>query len=77
MSEVRERLGTALFLRVAGPDGAAHADRQREHGVEEGVGDQLGDAELGALDEVVATDVTAGLDHPSACVLHAAGTRAQ
>jgi uncharacterized protein (DUF2236 family) len=27
MSEVRERLGTALFLRVAGPDGAAHAAR--------------------------------------------------
>jgi uncharacterized protein (DUF2236 family) len=27
MSEVRERLGAALFLRVAGPDGPAHAER--------------------------------------------------
>ena len=36
------------------------------------VGDQLGDAELGALDEVGAADVAAGVDHPAARLLHAA-----
>ena len=45
--------------------------------VEERVGDQLGDAELGALDEVGAVDVVAGVDHPAACFLHAARARAQ
>src|SRR6476661_4925307 len=57
--------------------GAAHPHAQRRLGVEQRVGDELGDAELGALDEVLATDVQAGVDDPAACVLDAAGSRAQ
>ena len=45
--------------------GAAHPHRDRGLGVQQGVGDQLGDAQLGALDELGATDVTAQSRPPS------------
>jgi hypothetical protein len=57
--------------------GAADADAQGRSRVQQRVGDELGDTQLGALDEVAAGDVMAGADHPAACILHAAGTRAQ
>jgi len=57
--------------------GAADPDQDRGLGVEQRVGDQLGDAQLGALDEIGPVDVRAGVDHPTTCVLHATGTRAQ
>ena len=56
--EGRGRLGGAVAHLDAGVlEGAAHPHGDGGRGVQEGVGDQLGDAELGALDEIGAADV--------------------
>jgi hypothetical protein len=46
-------------------------------GVEQGVGDELGDTELSALDQLGTTDATARVAHPAARVLDGSRTRAE
>ena len=58
-------------------DGASDPDLDRRLAVQEGVGHELGDTELGALGELPTPDVLARPHHPLACVMHAAGTGAQ
>jgi hypothetical protein len=48
--------------------GAADPDPDRGVAMEDGVGHQLGDAELGALDELLAPDLPAQVGHPATCV---------
>ncbi len=58
-------------------DGAAHPDRDRRLAVQQRVGDELRDPQLGALGELGTPDLRAQLGHPAACVLHAAGSLPQ
>ena len=58
-------------------DGAAHPDLDRRLAVQQGVGDQLGDPQLGALGQLVTADVRAQARPPSDVRRARRGARAQ
>jgi hypothetical protein len=64
-----------LDPRVLG--GSAHPHPDRRNAVQDGVADQLGDPQLGALGQVVSTDLGARFDHPASGLVHPTRARAQ